>query len=68
MRLLYSVVISLVLFGTIPILADSYRVQTPEEIHQVLDKVKPGDAIVLKNGTWKDAIIIFSANTDLLPI
>ena len=40
-----------------------------EELHQAIEKAKPGDEIVMKNGTWSDLQIQFYAHgTEEQPI
>ncbi|MEM1380198.1 MAG: polysaccharide lyase 6 family protein [Pseudomonadota bacterium] len=41
--------------------AEEFLVSDQSEYQQTLAKVEPGDVIVLKNGTWTDFPIVFSA-------
>jgi len=40
-------------------LAKDWLVETPKAYKKVVSKVKPGDSIVLANGTWRDFEILF---------
>ena len=42
--------------------AKSWLVKTPDAYEKALEKVKPGDNIVLANGTWRDFEIVFKGN------
>ena len=37
--------------------ANEYPVSSASEIHAVMSAVKPGDTLIMKNGTWKDQAI-----------
>ncbi len=49
--------------NTPPALSDSsdYLAETPAEFADALSNAKPGDKIILSNGTWKDFDILFAA-------
>lgn len=49
--------------------ANTHLVKTPKAYNEALKVVKPGDKIVLANGTWNDFEIVFKAQgTQELPI
>ncbi len=46
-----------------------YRVRTPTEISQAMQNAKPGDVLVMADGIWNNARIVFSGHgTEPLPI
>jgi len=50
-------------------IAKDWLVDTPKTYKMALKKVKPGDRVVLANGTWNDFEILFKANgTKAAPI
>jgi poly(beta-D-mannuronate) lyase len=40
--------------------ASDYRVSSFDELTNALEKAKPGDVVVMKDGTWTDQAIVFS--------
>lgn len=42
--------------------AGEIKVATTDELNAAMGKVKPGDRIIMANGTWKDTAIVFTAN------
>lgn len=58
-------ILGLLLFQVISasqVRAENIKVQTVDELSSAIKKVQPGDQIILANGEWKDAKIIFEAN------
>ncbi|MCJ8318593.1 MAG: polysaccharide lyase 6 family protein [Colwellia sp.] len=43
-------------------IAKDWLVDSPKAYKEILKKVKPGDKVVLANGTWQDFEILFKAN------
>ena len=43
-------------------LAKDWLVETPNEYKKALKKVKPGDKVILANGTWQDFEVLFKGN------
>jgi poly(beta-D-mannuronate) lyase len=43
-------------------MAAQFTVGTVQELNMVLDKVKPGDVVIWKNGQYKDVNISFKTN------
>lgn len=44
------------------VIAKDWLVDTPKAYKKVLKKIKPGDKVVLANGTWNDFEIVFKGN------
>ncbi|HEX6960732.1 MAG TPA: hypothetical protein VF175_02615, partial [Lacipirellula sp.] len=39
--------------------AKEFRVATVDEAHRAIEVAQPGDAIILRDGVWRDADILF---------
>ncbi len=49
--------------------AADFLISEPDSLPAVIKKLQPGDTVVLRNGTWKDAnLIIFTSGTAEKPI
>ena len=55
-------IFALVFLSFIIIKAEEFKVNNTDEIKSVLKKVQPGDRIVMSDGEWKDASIVFDAD------
>lgn len=50
---------------TVQAFAKDWLVQSPKAYEEALSDIKPGDKIILSNGTWTDFEILFQANGTL---
>lgn len=55
-------ILVLVFLSFIILKAEEFRVNNADEIKSVLKKVQPGDRVILANGEWKDAVIVFDVD------
>jgi poly(beta-D-mannuronate) lyase len=54
--------LALMFLSLIILKAEEFKVNNTDEIKSVMKKVLPGDRIILANGEWKDAAIVFDAD------
>ena len=52
----------LILATAVPVVPDTTRVSTVEEFQEAVRQARPGDTIVMANGTWHDADLVFDAD------
>ncbi|CAG7632632.1 Chondroitinase-B [Paenibacillus solanacearum] len=60
---LYAFVVIGFLFFCLPVHAEQYIVSDSNELDKAVKAALPGDTIVMKNGTWKDALIRLNGNS-----
>ncbi|RYD93202.1 MAG: hypothetical protein EOP54_19585, partial [Sphingobacteriales bacterium] len=48
--------------GVFAMQASDIKVGNSAELNSAIGSVKPGDRIIMANGTWKDTAIAFTAN------
>jgi poly(beta-D-mannuronate) lyase len=60
-RYVFSALVILCSIVSTQLSAEDFLVSTPQAYKKALQKVKPGDAIVMANGVWSDFEIVFKA-------
>ena len=53
-------ILLLLLIFAFNIKAEEFKINNVDELKPILKQIKPGDVIVLSNGEWKDARLLFS--------
>ncbi len=54
--------VTLILAVAVPVVPDTTQVRTVEEFQEAVRQAHPGDVIVMANGTWHDADLVFDAD------
>ena len=54
--------VTLILAVAVPVVPDTTQVSTVGEFQEAVRQARPGDVIVMANGTWHDADLVFDAD------